>query len=103
MLGKLGERREENRRVLFLGQYSKRNNNNDDDDAMSLSSKHQFHMQNLTALPRFTNEVTMGWKIKVAFFPSPSGDTIYLQSERDLKHLALVTMGEFMSFTNDTA
>ena len=45
MVGKLGERREENRRALFLALCRKRNNDDDDDDdSISLFSKHQFHL-----------------------------------------------------------
>lgn len=54
-------------------------------------------------LPGYTNEVTMGWKIKVAFFPNLSGCATYVHSQQDLKHLAFLIMGEFMGFTNDTA
>lgn len=45
----------------------------------------------------------MGWKIKVAFFTNPLGHAIYLQSQQDLERLAFPTMGDYMSFTNDTA
>lgn len=67
----------------------------------------QWHLfskqQNIMVLPGYTNDVTMGWKIKVAFFPNLSGCTTYVHSQQDLKHLAFLIMGEFMGFTNDTA
>lgn len=54
-------------------------------------------------LPGYTNEVTIGWKIKIAFFPNLSGGAIYLQSQQALKHLAFLIMGGFMGFSNDAA
>lgn len=100
MVGKLGERREENRRALLLGLCSKRNHS---DRAVSLFSKCQFYLENFTVLPGFTDEVTMGWKIQVAFFPNSTVSPIHRRSQQDLKHSAFLVMGECVGFTNDDA
>lgn len=59
-------------RVLVLGMRSKRDDDDDDDDdAVSLFSRHQFHLQTLMALPGFTRETTNGLENKGGFLYKP--------------------------------